>query len=600
MLLQEWAKDIKILIKIINKKRRKQLLLAGFISVIAAFLEIINIAFVSPYIKIITGEKIENNFIINIFNLKDILFEKNVVILISITFIGFIFITMLFRVLTIYIQFRLSAIIVSEIGLNIFEKSLKLPYEWHIKTNSNVIKSYLTKDLDNVTNYIQMLIMILVNSILSIAISGYLIFLYPLRMSIILSIVAMAYILIFIKIKTSLTNDGKLYSSDYQKTLKISDEVINNYDFINISKTLSFFLKKFEIPNKSFRKMGANINIKSQIPKYIIESFILISIIILTLIIFITNKTFKEELTFLSTVGLGIYKILIPLQGIFTAISGIQAYTPSFKKIYKLQNLKFPIKTKRKKVYQMDQNIFLEFKNVYFKYENSNYHTLNNINLKIKSGDKIGIVGYSGSGKSTFIKLLIGLLRPTKGNITFENHNIFENENTILNLHNQISYVPQEIFLCDSDIITNIGYGIERDLIDFEKLERCAKISQIQDFINSLPYKYESNIGEKGLSISGGQRQRIGIARGLYKEHNLLVLDESLSAMDSINESNIINRLFKFYKNKTIVMVSHRLTSLKKCDSIILFDRGNINDIGTFEDLKSRNKKFINLLQSSS
>ena len=350
--------------------------------------------------------------------------------------------------------------------------------------------------------------------------------------------------------------------------------------------------------------MSANINIKSQAPKYIIESFIIILIISASILIYLTGNDVKSEFVFLGTLGLGVLKILSPVQQLFNGISTIQAYKTSFIKVYYFLTTKNSENDSKKyseikngdKNFFMDKKNLLEISNVYFKFKSQEKYTLNNININIEEGEKIGIVGLSGSGKSTFVKLLLGLLIPNKGNIINENYNIFQSKSKLLSWQKNISYFPQDIFLSDDNILANIVYGEDKQSVDMDEVIRTTKLSEINDFINSLPQKYLSKIGEKGSKLSSGQRQRIGISRGLYKKPKVLVFDESLNSLDSENELKIIKNIITNFKKETIFFISHRLNSLKDFDRIIVFNKGIIDDIGNYDELKKRNKIFNSLL----
>ena len=215
----------------------------------------------------------------------------------------------------------------------------------------------------------------------------------------------------------------------------------------------------------------------------------------------------------------------------------------------------------------------IELNNINFKYPERNKNTLTNINLRIKKNTSVGIIGKTGCGKSTLIKLIMGLLKPSSGNILFNKINIHKN---VRSWFNNISYIPQNIFLADDTIKNNIAFGIENDLIDLDRVKYTIKLAGLEKFIEDTPNGLETKVGDGGFKISGGQVQRIGIARALYTEPNIFILDEATSSLDQKTEDEIINDFFKFNKNKLTIMVSHRLSSLKFCDEVFLIEDGMI------------------------
>lgn len=594
-----YIKDFRRLLEIISKKRKNLFFISLFLILISTLLEILTIVLIVPFLSIVSGEATKEVYFFSFLNYIQISFGKNLFFQISCFLVLIIGLSMIFRILTIFIQYKLSAIISSEISLKVLNKSMKMPFQWHIKTNTSITKGYLTKDIDNLSEYIKGLIMIVINLILILGISSYLIFIYPLEMIILFSIVGCFYLLIFIFIKSGLFRDGKNYSSKYKESLKIVEEILNNIDFIKISKTFEYFKNQFKSTNFEFRNLGANINIKSQSPRYLIESSVLIAIIFISIIINYGKNNINSELALIGSLGLGIYKILNPMQQFFNGISTVQAYTPSFKNIYNLLNSNSYSIPKKDFLFIPEKNNYLNFSEVYFRYFNEKNYSLKNINLKIFKGEKIGIIGFSGSGKSTLIKLFTGLFFPSKGSIFFKSQDIFANNLSLLNWQENISYVPQDIFLSDNQIIQNICFGIKEESYNFNRVIRSAKISEIHNFIKSLSDGYNHVIGEKGSQLSGGQKQRIGIARALYKKHEILILDEALSSLDSKNEIKIVNNIFDNFKRNLLIIVSHRITSLRLCDRIIVINKGIIDDIGSYEELELRNKIFNNLLNSS-
>jgi ABC-type bacteriocin/lantibiotic exporter with double-glycine peptidase domain len=232
--------------------------------------------------------------------------------------------------------------------------------------------------------------------------------------------------------------------------------------------------------------------------------------------------------------------------------------------------------------------IDIELNDINFKYPERNEYTLKNINLRIKKNTSIGIIGKTGCGKSTLIKLIMGLLKPNSGNILSNKKDIHKD---VRSWFNNISYIPQNIFLADDTIKNNIAFGTENNLIDLDRVKYSIKLAGLEKFIKDLPNGLETRVGDGGFKISGGQVQRIGIARALYKEPNIFILDEATSSLDQKTEDEIINDFFKFNKNKLTIMVSHRLSSLKFCDEVFLIEDGIIKDQGKIDELILRNNE---------
>ena len=226
-------------------------------------------------------------------------------------------------------------------------------------------------------------------------------------------------------------------------------------------------------------------------------------------------------------------------------------------------------------------------------------NAVNNIDLKISDGEFTAVVGPSGSGKTTVIDLLCGLLQPTEGKIKIDGKNIFENTINIRKWQNSIGLVSQNIFLSDISIKENIAFGLPKELINNQRINEVVKVSCLDELTNGLEHGVDTVIGERGVQISGGQRQRIGIARALYHNNEILLFDEATSSLDGITEKNIMKSIYDLGKERTIIIVAHRISTVKKCDLVYYLDKGNVIEKGTYNELVNKNNLFKQLAESS-
>ena len=236
-------------------------------------------------------------------------------------------------------------------------------------------------------------------------------------------------------------------------------------------------------------------------------------------------------------------------------------------------------------------NKAITLKNIHYEYPNASRTALNDVNLSISSKTTVGLVGMTGSGKTTTVDIILGLLEPQKGTLEVDGKVITKQNSR--SWQRSIGYVPQHIYLSDDTVAANIAFGVEPQDIDLEAVEKAAKTANLHNFlIDELPKKYETTIGERGVRLSGGQRQRIGIARALYYNPSILILDEATSALDSQTEKAVMDAVNNLRKDITIIIIAHRLATIKKCDKIFLLEKGQIKNEGTFEELKNVNENF--------
>ena len=287
------------------------------------------------------------------------------------------------------------------------------------------------------------------------------------------------------------------------------------------------------------------------------------------------------------------YRLLPAVQNIYSAQSMIKYNRPALMII--INDLK-EIETEEKNELsnEVDQIIKFDRKitvnDIFFKYPKSKKNVINGISLSILKNTSIGFAGSTGSGKTTLIDVILGLLDPKKGNIIVDD-TIINNQN-LLSWQNKISYVPQTIFLIDESISSNIAFGIKREEIDHDKVAKAAQLANLDRFVEDLPEKYDTLVGENGVKLSGGQRQRIGIARALYNEPEVLVLDEATSALDGITENYVMEAIESLSNKLTLIIVAHRITTIENCDMIYFLEEGKIKDYGTYNELISKNSQF--------
>ena len=275
---------------------------------------------------------------------------------------------------------------------------------------------------------------------------------------------------------------------------------------------------------------------------------------------------------------------------IYTAISNQQFSNAGLDLLFKeISNIKEKVVKEINNPLKFSKQITL--KNICFKYPNSQLEALNNINLNIPLGSRIGLVGSTGSGKTTLVDVVLGLLEIEKGILSIDGIEL--NNNNLRSWQKSIGYVPQYIYLSDDTLASNIAFGIDPSNINEDAIEKSSKIANLHDFvINELPNKYQTLIGERGVRLSGGQRQRIGIARALYHNPQVLILDEATSALDNLTEKGVMDGINNLSKNITIIIIAHRLSTVKNCDKIYVLEKGEIKNIGSYEDLIKVNENF--------
>ena len=374
--------------------------------------------------------------------------------------------------------------------------------------------------------------------------------------------------------------------------LKIINHALGSIRETKILNRENYLINLFRQKHDEMEKHVLFMSILSQTPRLFLEFIAVLAISLISILFVMINLTNEQIIPTVSLLAVCCIRLIPAFTLIVSSLSARNFSIPHFKLVSReLANLPTEDKSKNKNLTDnkiANKKFFqnqIKFENVFFSHENSNAKILKNIFLEIKQGQKIGIIGKSGAGKSTLIDLILGLIKPTNGNIFVDDENLNDN---LRNWQKQIGYVPQDIYLLDDTIRNNIAFGLNTNDINQEAILKSIELSKLKDYVSSLEKKENTVVGNRGIKVSGGQKQRIGIARALYHNPKILILDEATSSLDTINERKIMEEIYNTVENITLIVVTHRYKSVLNCDKIYLLDNGKIIDEGKFADLEKK------------
>ncbi len=541
--------------------------------------EFISFASLFPFLNIITDP--ENilgnkylNFFAEIFQVQTYLQE---LILVSSLFIITIIFSSFLRIINIRYMTKISALIGNDFGVIIYKNFLFQDYKFHINNNTSKLSSTITFEIDRTTNFILLCLQFIAALFLILfLILGFLSFSWQVGVPIIFLYFSV-YLFFVLILKNKLIRNSKKIVNYTENQVKALDEGFDSIRDILLDQMQNNYIQSFRKIDYPLRDLIAKRYFYGVLPKFILESFGIILIIILSLFLVLNGFNKEFIIDFLGGIAVISQKLLPSLQICYSSWSNGTNFQSSVEKVINNLNLKENINS-RKILKKLKFNDKIELKNICYKYKDKEVFSLRNIDFKIYKGQKIGIIGETGSGKSTFLDILMGLLLPQKGSFLVDGVSIYSkyNKDKILSWQNNIAHVPQSIYLSDNSFAENIAFGKNKSEINMEKVKEVAKLALISSFIESYPNQYEANVGERGIKLSGGQRQRIGIARALYKNAEVLILDEATSALDNKTEANIMESINNLKGKITIIIVAHRLTTLKNCDQLIELKKGFI------------------------
>jgi ATP-binding cassette, subfamily B, bacterial PglK len=404
------------------------------------------------------------------------------------------------------------------------------------------------------------------------------------------------YSFIYMTIRRYLSRIGADRLAANKKRFQVAHEALGGIKEVKIFGREFSFFSRFINPSYRVSRNQANSQVAALIPRYILEIVAFGGILLITLYLFRSHGNFNQVLPLLAVYTFAGYRLIPALQNIYQDLSklrfGLPALNLLHKDILEFKENEQPIKEPISKPMVLRKSITL--KDIIFTYPGAHTQALQELDLEIPAKSTIGLVGATGSGKTTIVDIILGLLWPDKGKLLVDNIPI--TQENVRPWQRALGYVPQHIYLADDSVAANIAFGIPPEDIDMNAVTRAAKIAELHEFVTEeLSKGYNTLVGERGVRLSGGQRQRIGIARALYHDPDVLIFDEATSSLDNLTEKAVMKDLHNLGLTKTIILIAHRLTTVKNCHLIYFIEHGKLKAKGTYNELVEQETSFRNM-----
>ena len=580
---------IKKLLPHIGEGMLIRVILLQLLSFFSSIIEAISVGAIVPFMAAISSpHKIYNSsnlkWVLKIFEIRN---EQQMINLITLLFVLLVVLSAFTKWLLIYLNTKISFTIGSNLAISLYKHTLYQPYLIHTTRNSSEIQSGVTK-ANELVSLIITPFFLLINSLFTLCLLvGLLIYLNPFIVITSFFSLALFYFIVMISVKNKIKRESEKMNSRRPLLFKSLQEGLGGIRDILLDGSQHIYTEIYRINESKFKQAQAKLILISSTPNIVIQSFgiCLIAIFAGKLA---NNSNFDSTYPFFAALAFGYLRISPALQQIYTSWTNLKTGQNALRYVVNFLNTPLPYYANLKITNPIIFEEKIKLKDISFKYSNDLPNVLNSLNLVINKGERIGIVGSTGSGKSTLIDIIMGLISPEKGELIIDQEIV--NETNYRSWQIRIAHVPQMIFLSDNTIIENIAFGEKKDNIDILKIKNAVERAQILDTIENLPDKYNTLIGERGVRLSGGQRQRIGIARALYKNADVIIFDEATSALDNETENDIINSIHNLDKNLTIIFVAHRLTTLKICDCIYELENGILHKHGNYDSFITSKK----------
>lgn len=495
--------------------------------------------------------------------------------------------SILFKVLTHYALLRFTQMRNHSLSCRLFKGYLGRPYVWFLNQHSaNLGKSILSEVSQVINGVLVPAMQLIAHGTIALFLIVLLMLLDPILVLMVALGLGGAYLFIYVALRRYLSYIGADRVLANKQRFKVAQEALGGIKEVKIFGREFSLLSRFTDPSLRFARHQFNSSIASQLPRFFLELLTFGSVLLIALYLFRFHGDFSRALPVLAVYAFAGYRLLPALHNVYNHATRLRFSLPALESLYEdiLELPEHAHSIKQEKDRPLAPENHIQLRNIDFAYPNAATDALKDINLTIPVGSTIGLVGATGAGKTTMVDIILGLLSPRSGQLLVDDKPV--TQDNVRAWQRALGYVPQQIYLSDDTVTANIAFGIPPDRVDMEAVVRASKIAELHEFVSrELPDGYDTLVGERGVRLSGGQRQRVGIARALYHDPAVLIFDEATSALDNLTEKAVMASIHKMGNIRTIILIAHRLTTVKDCDCIYIIEQGEITRQGAYHEL---------------
>jgi ABC-type bacteriocin/lantibiotic exporter with double-glycine peptidase domain len=564
-----------------------------------ALLQVVGIASITPFLALVGNPQlIESNSVLSwLYERFGFESDRNFMIFIGVAGLSMLLFSNAFTALTTWAMLRYSMGTYHSIAERLLENYLRRPYVFFLNRNSAELGKNTLSEVSQVVRGLLVPGMQLISkALVALFVLALLVAVDPVLAVLALVFLGGAYALIFTLARRKLSSIGRAKVSANRERFRAAVEALAGAKDIKLMGKERFFLKRFSEPSRRYTRHNATMQVIGQLPRYGLEALAFGGMFMTVIYLLIRGGSVGQALPLLALYGIALYRLMPALQMIFQSLTSVRANVASMEAIYDDLKVAVPELPNQRLVTPLKFAESIWLRDVAFRYPKSETWVVEDLDLRIRKNSSVAFVGSTGSGKTTIVDLILGLLRPQQGELVVDGRAV--DDELLPSWQRNLGYVPQQIYLNDDTIANNIAFGVRASALDMEAVVQAAKLADIHDFIvGHLPDGYQTRVGERGVRLSGGQRQRLGIARALYHDPDVLVLDEATSALDGITEESIFRAVSQLASAKTIIMIAHRVTTVRDCDVIYLLDSGRVADSGSYGEMLRTNPTFRAMAQ---
>ena len=575
----------------VNHRRRRQFCLLLVLILMASFAEVLSIGAVIPFLAVLTAP--ESIFelpaaqpVIQMLGLTE---PKQLLLPLTIAFGVAALVAGAMRLLLLWASTRLSFATGADLSISIYRRTLYQPYAVHCARNSSEIINGISIKTSGVIYIITMLLTLISSVAMLITILVALLSVNPVIALAAFGGFGFIYVVIIRLNRKQLSINSELMARESSYVIRCLQEGLGGIRDVLIDGSQETYCQIYSNADLPLRRAQGSSSFIGSSPRYAMEALGMLLIAALAYSLAQQVDGIAKAIPVLGALALGAQRLLPVLQQGYGAWSGIHGGQASLQDSIELLDQSLPEYFNQPLTQKLPFNDNIRLRQLSFRYDPQAPYVLRELNLNVIKGSRVGFIGTTGSGKSTLLDIVMGLLQPTSGLLEVDGHPINPINQRAWQLH--IAHVPQAIFLADSTIEENIAFGVPKDQIDHDRVRQAAQQAQISDSIETWPKQYQTFVGERGIRLSGGQRQRIGIARALYKQADVIIFDEATSALDNETEQAVMQAIEGLSQDLTLLIIAHRLTTLKNCTHIVELGGGGIKQAGRYQDIVHQSKK---------
>ena len=572
-----------------------------FLMGLLALLEATGVASIMPFLAILSSPDLieSNSALVMLSEWSGVTSADHLLLLTGALVFCLVVSALVLQALVVWAQVRYAGDLMHSWSCRIVETYLQQPYEWFLSRHSSQLSATTINEVNQVIYHAVLpTLMIASNALVALAVFAFLLVIDPVLAVTTVVVLAGAYGTTYLLLRARVVRAGESWVESNQGRYHVLAEAFTGVKEVKVLHAEKSFATQFESVSRRMCDAMIGSKVIGQVPSIAMQAIVFGGMLLVVLYVVATRGGFAAGLPMIGLYAFAGYKMMPALQRIYVQLAEMEFSSVA------LASLKGPLRFVKDprhslEAYSAEREVEarvrltkrLEFRDLVYRYPGSEVPTLNRMSFTIPAGSKVGIVGSTGSGKTTTVDIILGLLRPSAGSVLVDGSEIEDSQIRLWQA--SIGYVPQTIFLADTSLAGNIAFGVPKDQIDQHRVEAVSKLASLHSFVaHEFPEKYESRTGERGVRLSGGERQRVGIARALCRDPDVLILDEATSALDNVTERLVMEAVGDLAPSKTVIIIAHRLSTVKDCDTIFFLEEGVVSAQGSYEELRLAHPPF--------